>query len=122
MDIDPKMKSANLHKPFFIHHTMLHGGVLPLEIGAHACWYYCRVAHKHLERVAEGATYVGELDHVDSLYNIAKSIAMMYRLESPSEFTKFMLVCRLEALRCGMPWNDAIIDPFGHKEVKKVIL
>lgn len=121
METPSEMWKANLSMPFFIGHSTLQGGVLPpFERGAHACWYYCRIAHKHLERVAEGATYVGEDDHIDSLHNIAISVAMMYRLESPSQFEKFMMLCRIEAIRCGNHWDDRIMDPFSHPKVKKV--
>lgn len=121
MEIPDVMLKANLDMPFFMGHTLVQGGLLPtFERGAHACWYYCRIAHRHLEHVAGGATYVGELDKVDSLYNLAKGIAMAYRLDSPAEFTKFFMVCRLEALRCGMHWNDEILNPFEHGEVKRI--
>lgn len=103
--------------PVFTMHIDKNGGLLPDDIRASACWYYCTVAHKSLEKVKDGAAFEGEEDPVDSLNNIARSVAAFYKLDSPSEFLKFMGDCRLEALRCNMDWDETIEQPLKHQFV-----
>lgn len=97
--------------PVFVRHVEKNGGLLPDRIQAHACWYYCQLAHKHLTRVADGGIYVGDEDTVNSLFAIAKGVAAFYNLESPAEFLKHMGDCRLEAMRCGYEWDSGIEEP-----------
>lgn len=106
-------------KFIFRDHAASSGGLLPdFEMGAHACWYYARCAHKNLSTVDEGAWYEGERDHVDSLNNLAVAIARQYQLDSPEDFLKFMLVVQMEAARCDKPWDNRIIEPWKHAFVK----
>jgi hypothetical protein len=95
-------------------HVQKNGGLLPDDIRAHACWYYIRCAHIALMQFDDGAQYEGEIDHVNSLNNIARSVAAFYQLESPSEMIKFIGDVRLEAMRCNMGWDVRVEDPIKY--------
>jgi hypothetical protein len=111
--------------PVFAMHVEKNGGLLPDRLEAHACWYYCTLAHKHLARVEEGGIYVGDQDTPNSLFAIAKGVAAFYKLDSPSEFLKHIGDCALEAIRCGMDWNKEIEEPlkslFKNDSPKRII-
>lgn len=112
-DMMRALKAVNMNRtlPIFTRHVVQNGGLLPDRPAAHACWYYCQLAHKHLTRVEEGGIYVGDADTVNSLHAIAKGVAAFYNLDSPAEFLKHMGDCALEALRCGYEWNSEIEEP-----------
>ena len=97
----------------FEEHSVSKGGLLPdFERGAHACWYYCICAHQSLESSDEGAVYEGEADLLGpALNNIARSIAMQYQLEDPSQFMVFMPIVIEEARRVGMGWDPRVLNP-----------
>lgn len=113
-DLMRQLKDAKFRpRPFiFADHVESNGGCLPDTLGAHACWYYAKSAHKMLDKVTDGAEYEGERDHVLLLNNMARSIAAFYSLESPSVMLRHIVDVRLEALRCKLPWNPLIEDPF----------
>lgn len=82
-------------------------GHLPEDIRAQACWYYYLLAHSRWEKtdrgidnqiVLEGERWLSP--HYDRL---AKTVAMIYGLESPSEFAKFWRYVEAEAARQGLP-------------------
>lgn len=105
--------------PFhFVSHVTRNGGFLPDEPGAHACWYYCRCAILMWKAVVDGADYEGELDHIDMQNNIARGIATLYSLESPSDFLKFMDYVKLEAIRLDLEWNVKIENPGASTHVR----
>ena len=112
------IKRASLRPMRFVSHTIGHGGVLYDLPGAHACWYYCRIAIQAMKKVDDGADYEGERDHVNALNNIARSVAALYRLESPSEFLKFMAEVKVEAMRCQLEWDRRIEDPWKAPHIK----
>ena len=91
--------------------TVAKGGYLPnFDRRAHACWYYLDCAHKHLESLADGAVYEGEDDlKGNALNNIARSVAIQYRLDDPGEFFKFMGVCMQEAARTGIGIDPRVL-------------
>lgn len=96
----------------FALHVQANGGYLPDELGAHACWYYARCAHINIQNVKDGAQYEGEIDHVNSLNNLARSIANLYNLkDGPADFLQFIIPVRMEAMRLGMPWDPRIEKP-----------
>jgi len=97
--------------PIFAMHTPMNGGLLPDRKEAHACWYYCRVAHMQLDKVADGGIYEGDVDPTNNLYELAKAVAAFYKLDSPDEMLKHMGDCILEAIRCKMEWNPGVEEP-----------
>lgn len=100
----------------FAEHVQENGGLLPDKIGAHACWYYVRCAHINLQNVKDGAQYAGEIDHVNMLNNLARSIANLYGLPlGPTDFIKFIADVRMEAMRVGLPWDTRVEDPIKHE-------
>lgn len=105
--------------PRFISHLSLSGGMLPDQPGAHACWYYCRCATQMYKKVRDGADYEGEVDHQAMYNNLARSVAALYKLESPAEFLQFMWAVRLEAERCELEWYDEAMSPVYHKYITK---
>lgn len=95
----------------FEEHAVGRGGLLPdFERGAHACWYYCVCAHANLASVSEGAIYEGELDTHPALNNIARSVALQYQLNDPSEFVVFMPLVIQEAIRSGLGWDPKVLN------------
>ena len=88
-------------------------GFLTNDKACHACWYFYLCAESNRRQVGKSIEdQILEYDAVnntvplwnDKRYNaIAKSIALMYGLESPSEFEKFWVNVRLEADRLDMP-------------------
>lgn len=112
------MAKDGIEYEFFMYedHSIAKGGKLPnFERGAHACWYYLICAHANLESVQEGATYEGEMDTVNALNNIARSVAMQYRLDSPDDFLKFMPVCVDECMRIGKPFDPRVLKPWNEE-------
>lgn len=107
-----------LRPPRFVSHLIKSGGLLPDEPGAHACWYYCRIAIQSMKAVDDGAQYDGELDHIKMTNNIARSVALLYRLDSPDDFLKFMMYVRIEAARLELEWDQRIETPFNDTYVK----
>lgn len=84
-------------------------GCLPHDKRAQACWYYYTIAHKAFENIGKGVDsqigtlYEGELWMDEQYWQQAKSVAMLYQLESPQEFLRFKLFVQQEAKRLGYP-------------------
>lgn len=83
-------------------------GLLPNDKRAQACWYFYVLAQKQREMVGESTDdQFGLLESdlwMDKRYEqTARSVAMMYQLESPDEFLKFFRYVDLEAVRCKLP-------------------
>ena len=110
--VKPFDRKLELRPPRFVSHIAENGGALPDEPGAHACWYYCRIAIKSMKDVDDGAQYEGELDHTNMLNNLARSVAMLYRLDSPDDFLKFMPLVRMEAMKWELVWDERIVAPY----------
>lgn len=102
---------AGLQQFRFVSHLYLSGGLLPDLPGAHACWYYCRCAIQMWKAVNDGAQYEGELDHINMQNNLARGVAIIYKLDSPDDFLKFMDIVKLEAIRCSYEWDMRIERP-----------
>lgn len=93
-------------------------GYLPLDKRAHACLYYLKLAMRSKLAVGRGPesqiiTYTaGQAAPLwmDLEYeNIARSVAIIYGLESPEEFLRFRAVVWAEAVRLGARPED--IEP-----------
>lgn len=120
MDNSQWMKNnVRMTPPRFVSHLRHMGGLLPDQPGAHACFYYCRTAMQMLKAVRDGADYQGEIDHQNMLNNLARSVALMYRLDSPDDFLAFLDYVKAEALRLELEWNVAIEKPGANRFVKK---
>lgn len=96
--------------PLFKDHVLPHG-LMPDEMGAHACWMYATGAHQMIHEIEAGAQYEGELDHINMLNNLARSVSAWYKLESPSELVKYMEICKFEAMRSDYPWDSRVERP-----------
>ena len=108
---DPtKRHEITLTPPIFPDHTYPNGA-LSTDMRSQACWYFYLMAQKQLERVGgamdEKETQFGLLDiypwqktHYEQL---ARSIAFIYQLESPSEFAKAWPEVEREAAASGLP-------------------
>jgi len=104
--------------PFLFVEHVLPKGLLPNEIGAHACWYYAKCAHKNLEELEQGATYEGELDAQNHLPNLVRSISQLYAIQDPSDMLRFIPWCRAECQRLGYAWNPAVENPGAVSEYR----
>lgn len=90
----------------FTDHTVPFG-VLPNHPGAQACWYFYLLAQKNKEQVGSGPEdqilLEGEMWMDKHYVQIARSVALLYQLESPDEFAKFWKEVKQEAWICGLP-------------------
>lgn len=88
-------------------------GFLPEDMRAQACWFYYILAQKQKENVGSGPesqTLVVEAgrDH-DVLWHDkwytqqARSVALIYGLDSPEEMFKFWDYVKMEANRLSLP-------------------
>ncbi len=115
----PLFADANLTPPKFMSHITSAGGFLPDLPGAHACWYYCRMATESLKKIKQGADYQGELDHIDMFNNLARSVALLYRLDSPDDFLLFMPYVEAEAMRMDLYLDPVIKTPGTHTHITR---
>jgi hypothetical protein len=105
MMVDPTRKGALAYEfPIFVDQIEPEG-FLNNEAGSHACWYYFCLAMANKQQVGDGPkTQIileGELWQSTRYENIARGVAAMYGMESPSEFLKFMDLVKKEARRVG---------------------
>ncbi len=83
-------------------------GALPQHPGAQACWYFYLHAQKQKEKVGKSTEdqfglLEGELWMDKHYVQLARSVALMYGLESPDEFAKFWQYVKQEAWLCKLP-------------------
>ena len=97
-------------------------GRLVLDKACHACWHYYMLADKNRVKVGRGiddqiiVIEEGEYapDWMDKRYHqIAKTVAMIYGLESPEDFLPYFPLVEAEARRLGYTVEFEIIKPFG---------
>ena len=108
----------DIHFPYFVSQVKSAGGLLTDDAACHACWYYYVIAHDAYVKVGKGPesqTLVYDVDKVsadskemplwmDKHYaQQARSVAMLYGLNSPDEMFAFWPVVMKEAMRLGMP-------------------
>jgi hypothetical protein len=108
---DPtKRHKITLTPPIFPDHTQPKGH-LSSDMRSQACWYFYLMAQKQLERVGgimdEKETQFGLLDiypwQKTHYQQLAKTVAFLYQLESPSEFAKAWSEVEREAAASGLP-------------------
>lgn len=82
-------------------------GFLPRDKRAQACWYFYTLAQKQKEKVGKSIDdqilLEGEMWMDTHYVQTAKTVALMYGLESPDEFMKFWDYVEKEAFRWGLP-------------------
>lgn len=83
-------------------------GFLPDDKRAQACWYFYTLAQQLKERLGDSIDdQFGILEGnpwMDPHYaQLARSVAMIYQLESPDEFAKFWHYVKLQADSMGYP-------------------
>ena len=93
--------------PVFPDHTQPLGA-LSRDNRAQACWYFYLLAQKQRELVGNSTEdQFGLLDDMlwmDRRYeDTARTVALIYGLESPSEFAKAWDEVRAEARMCNLP-------------------
>lgn len=98
----------HLRHPIFPDLLIRNGGCLPDEIGAHACWYYYTLAQKIYEKIGDSTEDQFGLLETDlwldpHYHQLARSIATLYRLESPDSFMKFREPIARQAAKLGYP-------------------
>lgn len=96
---------------FFYADVTTPAGPLPMDWRAQACWRFYTLAQKVKERVGnsiEDQLILDDQPWQDKPYaNIARSVAMMYGLESPSEFEKFWEYVDAACVQYGYPRPDS---------------
>jgi hypothetical protein len=92
--------------PTFPDHT-IPVGALPREKGAQACFYFYLLAQKQKELVGDSTEdqilLEGELWMDTKYVQTARTVALIYGLESPDEFAKFWKFVKQEAWVCELP-------------------
>lgn len=96
-----------IHPFVFPGHTKPNGA-LSQDARAQACWYFYVLAQKQRELVGDSIDdqfgLLEEHEWMDTRYvQTAKTVAMLYGLESPDEFAKAWDEVRAEAESCGLP-------------------
>lgn len=111
MNFDPnRINKLTLTPPVFPDHTHPHGH-LSKDMRSQACWYFYLLAQKMLERVGgvmdEKESQFGLLDiypwQKTHYAQLARTVATLYQLESPSEFAKAWDEVEREASSSGLP-------------------
>lgn len=87
-------------------HTVPYGA-LPKDKRAQACWFFYTRAQSIKERVGNSIDdqilLEGELWMDKRYVELARSVALIYQLDSPDEFAKFWQYVQQEAYVCGLP-------------------
>lgn len=101
------MTKATLNHFEFPDHTIPKGR-LPRDKRAQACWYFYLLAQKIKEKVGDSTEdqfglLEGELWMDKHYVQLARSVALIYNLESPDEFAKFWPQVTEEATLCRLP-------------------
>lgn len=98
-------------------------GRLPKDMRAQACWYYYLLAQKLKEKVGDSIDdQFGLLDGelwMDKRYEqLARTVAMIYQLDSPDEFLRLGQEVAIEAFNCKLP----IPAPEYMRPLRKVVI
>lgn len=101
------MMNVNFTPPIFPDHTQPKGA-LSRDSRAQACFYFYLMAQKMKEKVGKSTEdqfglLEGELWMDTHYVQLARSVALMYGLESPDEFAKFWTEVKQEAWICKLP-------------------
>jgi hypothetical protein len=83
-------------------------GALSFDKRSQACWYFYLQAQKMKENVGKSTEdqfgiLEGELWMDTHYVTLARSVALIYGLESPDEFAKAWDEVRVEAMNCKLP-------------------
>lgn len=95
--------------PFKFPGLTIPNGFLSRDMRAQACWYFYTLAQQMKERLDESSdgtnikTLEGELWMAPAYVQLAKSVATLYGLESPSEFAKAWDQVREQAAALMLP-------------------
>lgn len=107
--------------PYFTPHLIEFGGKLPENDGAHACWYYARLASRQLEKMDDGRVFEDDPLVTAKLEKLAWAVSKLYSLKDPGEFFRFIKVVKSEAKRCMLPWDTRLEFPFNDAIRKKTV-
>lgn len=120
----PDKKQLHYERPFFSEHSVENGGFLTHDIRAHACWYYAMLAQKNKQVVGDSIedqiiTYDTTSSEKPLWRNknysaLAKSVALIYGLESPDVFLAAKEMVIQEGSRCKITFDDEIWRPLLH--------
>lgn len=94
--------------PFIYPELTIPDGYLSRDMRAQACWYFYTLAQQQLEKVGKSTEdQFGIIDGnlwMDKRYQqTAKSVAVLYGLESPDEFAKAWDQVKAQADALGLP-------------------
>lgn len=118
----------NMRAPFFQDHLMP-DGFLTRDMACHACWYYYILATNARHNVGNSIDDQTIEYNAESMTDIplwrdkrfnqqAKSIALLYGLESPDEMWKYWPNVKMEARRLNLtPPHDEIMNLSGHDRI-----
>lgn len=83
-------------------------GYLTRDKACHACWWYYVLAQQNKEKVGDSiddqfGVIEGNLWLNKNYEDLARSVCLMYGLDSPDDFMKYWDVVAAEASRCKLP-------------------
>lgn len=105
--------------PMFVD-QIIPNGLLTRDVECHACWNFAMLAQKQLELAGDIETQIIEYDTHSSdmplwrnpnTEKIARSVAIIYGLESPADFLKYYNVVMQEGRRLGIEFAIQIFFP-----------
>lgn len=112
----------NYNRPMFVDQMPPHGH-LTMDIKTHACWYYAMLAQKNRIIYGDGPssqiiTYDAENNENAVFHNknykaIAKSVAIIYGLDSPDDFLRYRPLIEQEAKRLDIELDEQIWHPLS---------
>jgi hypothetical protein len=92
----------NYEFPYFPDQTAPKGNLIN-DSACHACWYYYLLAHKMWAKVGDQFGVLEGNPWLTKHYEqLAKSVAIMYGLNDPSEFMKYWPLIAMECSRLEM--------------------
>lgn len=102
------MGAAILTKMRLTYFTYPELTLLPQDDRAYACWYFYTLAQQQKEKIGESiddqfGILEGERWMSKQYVQLARSVALMYQLESPDEFAKFWKYVWLQAKALNLP-------------------
>lgn len=96
--------------PFIYEDHLTPEGTLPREhkFECSAAWHFAKLAMRIVDTVPAQVTMEDQIDQTTDLLRVAKSVALLYGLNSLADMMQFIPEVEAEARRSGLPWNPRL--------------
>ena len=118
MTEQPPCGELHYDRPYFLDYSFPHG-LLHLTPGCQACWYYAMLATKNKQvnesQMLTEDTWTGETEAaVEKRYDqLARSVAIIYGLDSPDDFLRYRWLVERQAQSLGFELPEEIWRPLS---------